>query len=302
MNVRKILSCAALLLMCARTASAQELAPYEIEPTGKQYEIRLGPNQRSLKAISVYFVSTGNVSNAVMIDLMGPVGIKGAVLSGSIGALDGATALAGGASLRQTAVRTYPDKKEAQSFATASSYDPLYGYVAPWFHLSRDACGKKTDRYVAQVKLDLTGIAPELYDNIFSIVISVKESKYQGKPVASIKPSSDGQYHGEPILLMNTVGYGDEYVNKVTWKNGKVVATTRLSVAKYVGYMGYGLSLIRIKNVLKGGKHTWEQATRRPRSMLPLDSTTPSPTATDRQTRQNVPRGAYQDLRVRCFH
>ena len=258
MIVRKILSCAALLLMCAHAAAAQELAPYEIEPTGKQYEIRLGTNQKSLKAISVYFVSTGNVSNAVTIDLTGPVGLKGTVVSGSIGSLDGATALAGGASLRQLAVRTYPNKKEMQSFATVSDYDPSYGYVAPWFHLSRDACGKKTDRYVAQIKLDLTGIAPELYDKVFSIVISVKESKYQGKRVASIKPASDGKYYGEPILLMNTVGYGDEYVNKVTWKKGKVATTTRLPVVKYVGYRGYGLSLIRVKNVLKGGKHTWE--------------------------------------------
>jgi hypothetical protein len=258
MNVRNILSFAALLLMCVRTASAQELAPYEIEPTNKQYEIRMGPDQRSLKAISVYFVSTGNVSNAVMIDLMGPVGMKGTVRGGFIGTLDAQTALAGGAELQQIAVRTYPDKKESQGFATATNYDPLYGYIAPWFHLSKDACGKKTDRYIAHIKLDLTGIDPALYDNVFSIVLSVKESKYQGKPVASIKPSSDGKYFGEPILLMNTVGYGDEYVNKVTWKNGKIVATTRLPVVKYVGYMGYGLSLIRIKGALKGGKHTWE--------------------------------------------
>ena len=258
MNVRNILPLAALLLIGVHTAAAQELAPYEIEPTNKQYEIRMGADQRSLKAISVYFVSTGNVSNAVMIDLMGPVGITGTVRGGFIGTLDGPTALAGGAELSQLAVRTYPDKKEAQSFATATNYSPLYGYIAPWFHLSKDACGKKTDRYIAQITLDLTGIDPALYDNLFSIVISVKETKYEGKPVASIKPSSDGKYFGEPILLMNTVGYGDEYVNKVTWKNGKIVAKTRIPVAKYVGYMGYGLSLIRIKKVLKGGKHTWE--------------------------------------------
>ena len=258
MNVRNILPLAALLLIGVHTAAAQELAPYEIEPTNKQYEIRMGADQRSLKSISVYFVSTGNVSNAVMIDLMGPVGITGTVRGGFIGTLDAPTALAGGAELSQLAVRTYPDKKEAQSFATATNYSPLYGYIAPWFHLSKDACGKKTDRYIAQITLDLTGIDPALYDNLFSIVISVKETKYEGKPVASIKPSSDGKYFGEPILLMNTVGYGDEYVNKVTWKNGKIVAKTRIPVAKYVGYMGYGLSLIRIKKVLKGGKHTWE--------------------------------------------
>lgn len=258
MKVRTIVALLAALLIEARSATAQDLAPYEIEATGKQYEIKLGPDQRSLKTISVYFVSPGNVSHAVMIDLMGPAGIKGIALGGNLGAMDPQTALAGGIPLQQYPVRTYPDRKEAANFATTSNYDPMYASASPWFHLSKDACGAKTDRYVAQVKLDLTGIDPALYDKVFSIVIAVKQSKFQGKPVASIKPSSDGKFHGEPILLMNTVGFGDEYVNKVTWKNGQIVATKRLPVAKYVGYMGYGLSLIRIKGVLQGGKHTWE--------------------------------------------
>jgi hypothetical protein len=258
MNVRNALSFITLFLACVGTASAQELAPYEIEPTNKQYEITLGPDQRSIKTISVFFVSTGNVSNAVAIDLMGPVGIRGTVRAGFIGTLDAQTALAGGAVLDQIPVRTFTDKKEVQTFVTATPYNPLYGYIAPWFHLSKDACGKKSDRYVAQIKLDLTGIDPALYQNKFTIVIAAQETKYQGKPVASIKPSSDGKYRGEPILLMNTVGYGGEYVNKVTWKGGRVVARTKLPVVKYVGFRGYGLSLIRIKNVLKGGSHTWE--------------------------------------------
>jgi hypothetical protein len=258
MNVRTIVALIALLVTGAHVAVAQELPPYEIEPTGKQYEIKLGPDQRALKSISVYFVSPGNVSHAVMADLMGPLGLKGVAQGGLLGTMDPATALAGGIPLQQYPVRTYPDRKEAASFATATNYDPLYAYVSPWFHLSKDACGPKTDRYVAQIKLDLTGIDPALYDETFSIVISVKLSKFQGKPVASIKPASDGKFRGEPILLMNTVGFGDEYVNKVTWKNGQIVATKRLPVAKYVGYMGYGLSLTRIKGVLQGGKHTWE--------------------------------------------
>lgn len=258
MKVRTVIALAASLLIEARMATAQELPPYEIEATGKQYEIKLGPDQRSLKAISVYFVSPGNVSHAVMVDLMGPAGIKGIALGGKIGTMDPQVALAGGAPLQQYVVRTNPDRKESANFMTTSDYDPMYAYASPWFHLSKDACGSKTDRYVAQVKLDLTGIDPALYDKVFSIVIAVKQSKFQGKPVASIKPSSDGQYHGEPILLMNTVGFGNEYVNKVTWKNDQIVAIKRIPVAKYVGYMGYGLSLIRIKGALQGGKHTWE--------------------------------------------
>jgi hypothetical protein len=259
MNIRIILSIVASLLVGSASAFAQELAPYQIIPDGKQYEIRLGPNQRSLKAISVFFVSTGNMSNLVQITLSGPVGIRGIARGGYIGDLDAATALTTNhPTIAQYGIREYGAKKTAESFATTSSYDPMYGYVAPWFHLTKDACGKKSDKYVAQVKLDLSGVDPTFYDQIFSIQISVTEQRFQRRPVASIKPSSDGKYFGEPILLMNTVGYGDEFVTKNTWRGGRIVASVKLPVVKYVGYMGYGLSLVRIKNVLKGGKHTWD--------------------------------------------
>ena len=258
MRVRTVVAVLACLVTGAHSAIAQELAPYEIEATGTEYEIRLGPEQKSLKTISVYFVSTGNVSHAAMITLSGPVGIKGIAQGAFLGHKKPLAALKKESSLQRYAIRTYSSTKEAESFTTASNYDPIYGYASPWFHLSKNACGTKRDKYVAQIKLDLKGIDRALYDQTFSIKLSVKMSKFQGKPVASIKPSSDGQYHGEPILLMNTVGYGGEYVNKVTWKKGKIVATTRLPVVKYVGYMGYGLSLTRIKDVLHGGKHTWE--------------------------------------------
>ena len=260
MNVRSILSLVAAVFVTGTSAFAQdELAPYEIVPDGKQYEIQLGPDQRNLKTLSVFFVSTGNMSNAVQINLSGPVGIRGTARGGFIGALDAATALSTNhPTISPYGIRAYGVKDTTTSFVTASSYNPYYGYVAPWFHLIKDACGSKSDRYVAQIKLDLSGVDSALYDQIFSIQISVKEQKFSRKPVASIKPSSDGKYFGEPILLMNTVGYGNEYVTKNTWKDGKIVASVKLKVVKYVGYMGYGLSLIRIKGVLKGGKHTWD--------------------------------------------
>jgi hypothetical protein len=259
MNIRIVISLVASLLVSGTAAVAQELSPYQVVPDGKQYEIRMGPSQRSLKTISVYFVSTGNMSNAVQINLSGPVGIRGTARGGFIGDLDGATALATNYSTIQPyGIRAYGQKDSTENFVTASSYNPYYGYVSPWFHLTKDACGKKSDRYVVQVKLDLSGVDPALYDRVFSIQVAVKEQKFSRKPVASIKPSSDGKYFGEPILLMNTVGYGNEFVTKNTWRGGQIVRSVKLPVVKYVGYMGYGLSLIRIKKVLKGGKHTWD--------------------------------------------
>jgi|LauGreDrversion4_2_1035121.scaffolds.fasta_scaffold18625_1 hypothetical protein len=260
MNVRSILLLLVSLIVTGNSAFAQtELAPYEIVPDGKQYEIQLGPDQINLKTLSVFFVSTGNMSNAVQINLSGPVGIRGTARGGFIGGLDAANALkTNHPTISSYGIRAYGVKNTTESFVTASSYDPYSGYIAPWFHLTKDACGGKSDRYVAQIKLDLSGVDPALYSQIFSIQISVKEQKFSRKPVASIKPSSDGKYFGEPILLMNTVGYGNEFVTKNTWRGGKVVASVKIPVVKYVGYRGYGLSLIRIKNVLKGGKHTWD--------------------------------------------
>ena len=240
-------------------AEAQELAPYEIVPGGRQYEIQMGPSERGLKSLSVYFVSTGNVSNNITVDIMGPKGIVGTARGGFIGGDDAANALASSIAVNALSVRAYPDKKEAPSFTTLTyGSDLREGYASANFHLQKDACGPKTSRYVAQVKLDLTGIAPELYDQVFSIVLSVRENPFKGDKVASVKPSSDGKYRGEPILLMQTVGYGGEYINKVTWKSGRIVAQKRIPIVKYVGYMGYGLSLARIKTLIGGGKHTYE--------------------------------------------
>jgi hypothetical protein len=259
MNPRRIFSLFAALLVTVNVAAAQELAPYEVVADGRQYQITMGPDQRNLKAISVFFVSKGNVSNAVQLSVTGPVGLKGVARGGFIGKMKAQRALAAKhRNIKSYGFRSYGVTKPVNSFVLESSYSSVYAYMSPWFHVLKDACGKKTDRYLAQVKLDLTGVDPKLYDTNFTISISVKEQPYSRKPVASIKPSSDGKYFGEPILLMNTVGYGNEVVTKNTWRNGRIVASATLPVVKYVGYMGYGLSLIRIKEVLQGGNHTWD--------------------------------------------
>ncbi len=259
MNNRFRTALALALLSVAPLVEAQELAPYEIVPDGRQYEVQMGPSEIGLKNISVYFVSTGNVSNNVTVDIMGPKGLVGTARGGFIGGEVAASALSSPTAVNALAVRAYPDKKEAPSFTTITyGSDLREGYASANFHLQKDACGPKTGRYVAQIKLDLNGVAPELYDQVFSIVLSVRENPFKGDKVASVKPSSDGKYRGEPILLMQTIGYGGEYVNKVTWKNGRIVAQKRIPIVKYVGYMGYGLSLARIKNLIGGGKHTYE--------------------------------------------
>jgi hypothetical protein len=257
MRTRKILYVLLALLASIPMAHAQELAPYEVVPDGREYGIRMGTNERSLKAISVYFVSTGNVSNKVEVAVQGPASIVGTARAGFLGGQGAAQALSISTAVQSVLVRSYEKKKGMSSFSPVSyGYSDAYANVS--FHIQKDACAPATSKYVAQVKLDLSGIDPALYDQGFTISIAVKESPFKGKKVASIKPSSDGKYYGEPILLMETVGWGGEYVNKVTWKGGRIVATKRLPIVKYVSYRGYGLSLARIKGILNGGKHTFE--------------------------------------------
>ena len=94
MNPRRIFSLFAALLVTVNVAAAQELAPYEVVADGRQYQITMGPDQRNLKAISVFFVSKGNVSNAVQLSVTGPVGLKGVARGGFIGKMKAKRALA----------------------------------------------------------------------------------------------------------------------------------------------------------------------------------------------------------------
>jgi hypothetical protein len=240
------------------TAFAESIPPYEVIADGKEYQIILGPKERNITDLSVYFVSTGNISTAVEIRVAGPKGIKGSVRGGVIGPQNAAEVVALPAALQPIRTRI-SNTKDAPDFGlTTSSDDARVGSAYVWYHLQKDNCsGGKTDRYVSQVKLDLTGIDPALYDLTFAITLSLKEFKFSGAMVASIKPSSDGKYKGEPILLMASIG-SPEYVNIVSWRNKKIASSRRIPVVKYVGYKGYGLSLARLRGVLNGGRATFE--------------------------------------------
>jgi hypothetical protein len=66
MNVRSILLLLVSLIVTGNSAFAQtELAPYEIVPDGKQYEIQLGPDQINLKwfyALTGVFILASAIS------------------------------------------------------------------------------------------------------------------------------------------------------------------------------------------------------------------------------------------------
>lgn len=259
-RVRSIVLAASLILFGSSVCHAQgtSIPPYEVVADGQEYEITLGPAERSIKDLTVYFVSTGNISTAVEIRVAGPMGIKGGVAGGFLGSQNAATVVAASTGLPAIRTRISNTKDIPEFGLTADSSDPRVGSAYVWYHLQKDNCsGGKTDRYVSRVKLDLSKVDPALYDLTFKVRLSLKEFKYGGSRVASIKPSSDGKYKGEPILLMATVGY-PEYVNIVSWKNKKISKTKKIPVVKYVSYKGYGLSLARLVGSLNGGRATFE--------------------------------------------
>lgn len=261
MKLRYLVLLVFSLFVQIQSSFARDLEPYLINPDGRRYGMNLGPNEKDVDNISVYFYSAGNVSNAMSVEVMGPTGIVGTARGGSIGTRDGLAAIKANSPIIQSyTARQYPNYEDMPSFSTvATGNDPMYGYVGAWSHIHKDACAPKTSRYVVQVNLNISKVDRAAFDRGFSLTLSVNEVKFGGTTWASIKPSSDGQYHGEPILLMGIVGYGNEKVNKTTWRAGKRVATTQIPVVKYVSWHGKGLSLARIKDVLRGGgKHTWE--------------------------------------------
>jgi hypothetical protein len=248
---------ALFLGMTCASAQTDTIAPYEIVPDGREYTINLGANERNVREISVYFVSTGNISSAVEIKVAAPVGVKGSARFGYLGDQDPQIALASSPLIQAAKIRN-SQRKENPTFPIIEESNG-YGSAYVWYHLEKDACsGNKSSKYITQVKLDLSGINPSLYDGVFSITVALKEYKFTGAKVASIKPSSDGKYKGEPILLMGSIDYGNEYVNIVGWKGNKIASNRRIPVVKYVGYKGYSLSLARLKGYLNGGKFTFE--------------------------------------------
>lgn len=255
---------AVLGVVCGITsavAQAQTSASYEVKADGTTYQANFTAEYRNVKSLTVYFVSTGRVSSAAQLALQAPVGARVRAQAGFIGSQDTVTALAD-PTLESVGLRSgFEARREQPEVALAPSYegDPMANATIA-FPIQKDSCASESalSRYLAKITVDLSGVAESSYDQGFPVVLSVTDKVFSGPKVASIKPASDGLYKNEPILLMGTISYGNEFVNIVQWRNGKKRSQRRIPVVKYVGYRGYGLSLARLKGVLNGGKATLE--------------------------------------------
>ena len=127
------------------------------------------------------------------------------------------------------------------------------------YHMHKDAClPSKSTQYLSRLFINVSGVSQAELDKGIVIRVGIKELPYSGSRAASIKPAADGKYRGEPILLMSSVGYGNEYVNVVKRKSHVVRSRKRIPVVKYVSYKGYSLSLSRLRGMLRGGQATFE--------------------------------------------
>lgn len=237
---------------------ADDIPPYKINADGSQYEVTLGPSHRELSNVAVYFESKGNVSNAVLVRVSAPAGTHGRVRGARI--IDSAQSeqeVLRNLSAPDSCKVLGSDFREYDGFVVSDSVSGGANEVL--YHLRKDACQRRAiSRYLSEINLDLSEIDQELFDRGFTITIAVLEVPFTGATLASIKPFSDGKFHGEPILLMGSVRYGDEYVKIIRRRKDRIVSQRTIPVVKYISYRGNTLSLARLRGLLRGGKATFE--------------------------------------------
>lgn len=237
------------------------LEPFEIPATGDLYEVSFDSADSSSPAFEVYFSSPGSVSLAVGLVVEGPPGTQAIIdsmyLPPSVSSY-GEARRRGIASEPATLTSVSDFRRRETNRFIIDPAGPA-GRVQLLYHLHKDACmPDKTSRYVSRITFFLDQIPAQYFTDGFKLRVAVKEYRYRGSEVASIKPVSEGKYRGEPILLMGSIQFGNEYVNLIRRAGQRVRSRQRLLVVKYVYHRGHSLSLARLRRVLNGGKATFE--------------------------------------------
>lgn len=237
------------------------IEPFQIPATGDLYELTLRSGESVSSVVEVYFISPGSVSLAVGLIVEGPPGTQAIIDSIYL----------------PPDVSFYSEAKHRELMSEPATLvnlsdpkggetdrfiiDPAgpAGRVQLLYHLHKNACmADKTSRYISRITFSLDQIPAQYFSDGFKLRVAVKEYRYGGSEVASIKPVSEGKYRGEPILLMGSIQFGNEYVNLIRRAGQRVRSRQRLPVVKYVYHRGHSLSLARLRGVLNGGKATFE--------------------------------------------
>lgn len=233
----------------------------QVSPDGLEYQVHVAAHSGEASPIVAYFLSPGRSSVAIEVGIEGPTGLRGVAFGAQVDAerIDETLPIVPWQPQSWMKIRDEVSvkAKEYDGFAIASK--DHNGTSRFLYHGHKDACAsERKASYLTGLLLDISGVPPESRAVGFTIRLAMREHQFQGAQVASIKPSSDGQYRGEPILLMGAVQYGDEYVNIVRRSRGGVRSKRRIPVVKYVSYKGHTLSLARLRGVLRGGRATFE--------------------------------------------
>ena len=248
------------------TASAQVprtlISP--IKDDALVYSINVGQAEQNVTQIAAYFQDSGNMTAVYEAYVDGPPGIKAEIRTLGLENADVAAAAMNPDGWNKVKLFQANSKEKANITLSVSSESSPYqagNYKANvYFHFQKDACsGGKTTRYGGMILLNVADVDPARIAGGYTIRIALKEYPFTGDRASSIKPSSDGKYKGEPIVLMSSVEhYGREFINVVKWKGGKIASSRRIPVVKYVQYKDKSLSLGRINGLLSGGKATFE--------------------------------------------
>lgn len=235
---------------------------FRIAPDASDHEVSVSPSESLLGPFAVYFDSAGVSSVAVKVGIEGPTGLQGTAFG--IRDTTGPGELVGPIAPFDVhhQMRIYEasgsSTKEYDSFAIAG--EAQSGIVHFLYHLQKDACAaERHSRYRTGIWFDPSGVDPELLTKGLSVRVAIREQPFTGARVASIKPTAEGKYRGEPLLLMGSIQLGGEYVNLVMRSREGKRRERRMPVVKYVWHRGYALSLARLRGLLRGrGRATFE--------------------------------------------
>jgi hypothetical protein len=126
--------------------------------------------------------------------------------------------------------------------------------------LQKNTCGKATDKYLVRMKVDLSKVASSQLSQGSSLGVSFREIPFRGSKASSIKPSADGMYRGQPLLLMSTIAPRSEGIFQTRWtKNGVLARNISLPIFKYAPYRHLSLACSLVGELLaEGGVATFD--------------------------------------------
>jgi len=190
----------------------------------------------------VYLASGRGVTSNVSVGIAGPPGIDAEVLSGS---------LRGGIRAAQGALTPAPILSVTSN--TRGELQIAEGVAL----FAKDACRAK-GRSVMQVTIQLRGIDPALRAQGFRVLAMLREERYRGPTAASIKPSADGKFAPQPLLLMSSISAvtgGKEAVFQFRFRGALAPKIRQVPIADYIWYKNLLLTRSPIEKLIReGGK------------------------------------------------